>query len=279
MNKRHLITTFASAASGAICGAILGAVSGSLYLVLIYPIVAGLAAGAATSKAIKYFNVPGARFAAACGAVAGVTALICLLFVAFQIQIAAEVAALSQRGYSDVQLQVEMGEWAGRVSGTHSIDAFVAVRLKSGARLMEGAYLNMGVTGNAILLLLELIAALGASVILARNQGRQPFCRHCGHWYARRVVGSAPAGGQSTVMAALKNRQFYRAGRRLSPDNDQHPVKLHGRFCDTCDNGEVILELEVGEAGGRPHLIYTETTRHADLEAILDSRSPGATEE
>ena len=147
------------------------------------------------------------------------------------------------------------------------------IRVKSGARLTSGVFLNLGTTGNSVILILELVLCLVATVGLVRRQGSQPFCTNCDRWFSRRIIGSAALGSQSAIAAALKDEQYHRLGRRLKDPKLKNPVLLHGRFCDTCSTGDVFLELELGGGGQRPHRLREVTITHADLDDILESRS------
>jgi hypothetical protein len=272
MKLRILYLTVGAAIIGLLVGAIIGVFSSFVYLLLVMPAFAALITGVATSKLMKTLRVPGLKVATAVGSIAAVLTLVALLSASFQMQVAAVVTDYSsQKGYSDANIEKRVNDWKKDEGGTLQF-TFVATRIKNGARLSSGVYMDLGPVGNSVVLFLELLACLATTLWLTRRLGGQPFCEKCDRWFARRIVGSAPLGSQSAIAAALKGGHFHKLGRRLKNPKLSNPVLLHGRFCDTCSDGNVYLELELGEPGQRPHRLYQSTATHASLDAILESQ-------
>jgi hypothetical protein len=273
MKLRILYLTVGASIIGLLIGAIIGVFSSFVYLLIVMPAFAAAITGAATSKLMKTLRVEGLKVATAVGSIAAVLTLVALLSTSFQMQVAAVVTEYSsQKGYSNAGIEKRINDWKKDAGGTLQF-TFLTTRIKNGARLSSGVFMDFGPVGNSVVLFLELLVCLTTTLWLTRRQGSRPFCEKCDRWFARRIIGSAPLGSQSAIAAALKGGHFHRLGRRLKNPKLSNPVLLHGRFCDTCSDGNVYLELELGEPGKRPHSLYQTTTTHAFLDAILESRS------
>ena len=264
---------FCAIVLGSTAGAVVGAVGGQLYLIIVSPAVAALAAAVATAKALRMLRAADARIALVAGILVALSSTAAMLGVTYQTQRAAMVAEWSSvQGYSDKRLEVALQAWEKKHGGSNTI-AFLKMRLDGGARLTEGTILDLSPAGNGILLLVEFLVSGGLALRLLRKSQSEPFCSPCDAWYARRVVGTAALGSQTQLRSALQNKQLYKVGRRLDDSSLNRPVKLHGRFCDTCTVGDAYLELEVQELGKKATVVFKMTVSHNELDSILDAKS------
>ena len=257
-------------------GVILGGVGAKLYVVLGFPALCGVAVGATAAGVGRWTRAHWPRAVTAIGAASGVVAVAALLVIAAQLERASAVTEYSKgRGWNDARIHEEADRYMAKASGDHEgILQPLWFRLHAGARLFGETPLNVGPWGNLAVLLLEVGVCGYLAARLARRSASEPFCSRCDAWYARRVVGTAPLGSLASVRAALQNGQFHKLGRRLEPPGSaRRPVTLHGRFCDTCDTGRVVFELEVSEAGRSPRVVQTSTHAHDALDAVLDSHA------
>lgn len=274
--NRLLATSLAGVCVAALVGAVLGATGSQMYLVILFPAAAGLGTGWAIGSVASGLKVHWPREVGIIGAVCGALAMISMLVVVAQVEHASALAELSQEksAWGPEQIRTQAARAVTLMAGGHEgILQPLFLRLHSGVVLFGSAPLSLGTIGNGSLLAIEVVTCVFLGFRFARRAASIPFCERCDHWYARRVLGSAPLGSLASIRAAMQNRQFHRLGRRLGGPTTTGAVMLHGRFCDTCDSGDVHLELEVSESGGRPRLLKTMVEPHDALDAILDSHA------
>lgn len=272
---RLLLFASGTVAAALVVGAIMGTVSGSLYFVLVFPLGLAVAVGAIGRSLVRVLRVTNTPSARVVGVVAGLIAMLMMLVVEVQLERARVVSELTGKdGVSDASLDRLVDNHMAKLTGDVPVwQRPVALRIETGATLVGDAALDLGNLVNGLILLAELIAVAWLTGRLVRSRAAEPFCARCGTWYARRIIGSAPIGARSSLLGELQAQRYHRLGRRLQPPGKPGPVLLHGRFCDTCDTGEVRFELEVKEAGKRPRVVKSVTTGHDALDAILDSRA------
>ena len=261
----------AALALGAVVGAILGAVGGSFYLVLVIPALAGLAGGIGTAWLLGPLRLPSpllATVAASLSAVAGTAAILIVMHSL------ARAAFVGEKGRTlgEAALAAHVEAWDRELCGGGGLLAPLRYRLTAGVTIAGSAPIDLGPAGNGALLAVEVLAAAAVAARVARRRASLPYCTPCDTWCARRVIGSAPAGSHTSILASLQEGQFHRVGRRLSDPEAAQPVMLHGWLCDRCERGDVRLELEVSDGGGRPEVVRSMDVRHEDLDAILESR-------
>ena len=164
MKIRIFILAAASALLGLMSGAVIGVMSSAVYLLFVSPAIAAIVTGWLTSKVTKSVRVSGLATNTIIGVMASLIAFAALLETTFQMQIAAEITEISSHhGYSDTELEHRISTWKQKIAGTEYA-AFATARIKSGARLTSGVYLNLGTAGNSIVLLLELLGSIATTL-------------------------------------------------------------------------------------------------------------------
>lgn len=275
--SRTAIVLIGSLVCALLSGAVIGAIGAYAYLIVISPAMAAITAGMATRSLVGVARLTRARAAGIIGGLAGAVTVITILLVVFQMERASITRELTAtQGVSDTTLNTYRERMLSELTGdAGSAMRPLMLRIHSGATLFGETGLDLGPGFNVILLLVELGVAVYIGARLGWERASEPFCAYCDTWYARRMLGSATLGSRSSVQADLQNRQFHRLGRKLSVAriDTREPVQLHSWLCDTCDQGEVRLELEVTEAGKRARIVKAVQAPHSALDDILESQA------
>ena len=268
--SRATAAATATVLGGILLGAILGALGRWAYLILLTPALLGVGAGALAGKMFRTLRVPHRGISAAAGAVAASCGMASLLWVALQMVQAVAVEAAAARGLSDA---AAAGAVAARMAELTGGGGLLGLRLQSGVTLVSGVAVDLGRTLNGLILAADVATAVALAGWLGFRGASGRFCVRCDRWYVRRIIGSMPLGARTTALAALDEGRYHRLGRQLDDPRAPQAVKLHGRFCDTCDTGDVVLELEVTLLGSRAEVVRRMVVPHSALDEIMESQA------
>lgn len=274
LTTRAALTLALALGAGGLSGAMLGAVGRFVYLAIVWPGLAALLTGLAVVFAMRRLRLPGALLGAALAGVGGAFAVLAMLAVSHDLTRADVMAETTRtRSLGGDALDAAVKEAMDALTGGPSQLAPVTLRLHQGVRLFGEVRLDLGVPGNGALLLCELLIAVALAGRLGWSQGQKPFSAASDAWLTRRRVGTAPHGSAATLRSELQSGQFHRLGRRLGAPTASAPVVLHAWVVDGSNTDDVVFELEVTEASGKPRIVATQKAGADALEAIFESQA------